>query len=483
MLGGWAREVLDMLARDTLTRTPSLEIATVLRITLLPLLVTPLLVAPLAAQWSQVTTATNPGQVRDGAMAFHNNSGNTVLFGGWPALSDTWVYDGANWSNASPATTPPGRSETAMASDFVRGVVVMFGGVGAMSDTWEWDGTDWTNMAPAVSPPGRQGHVMAYDSARGVTVLFGGTANPNTPSEFSDTWEWDGATWTQVTTANAPFETAYSCMCYDSARSVCVLTGGTSLFGAPDQSTWEYDGVNWVNRTAAVGPAPSATPGLGVQNAKIVFDTTRGVSMLYGGRTPNGTFSTDTFEYDGSAWSIVASGTPSSRTRNMMSFDMARGVPVIYGGLTGNFQTWFLETWEYSATVSASYTVFGAGCAGTNGVPSNSASGLPVLGSTMVIDIGNMPAPELMVMVLGLGVISPSVDLGFVGAPGCPAHVTADVLLLINGSAGSASFSLAVPSTPALSGFELHTQAIVVEAGVNAFGGIVSDAATATVGL
>jgi hypothetical protein len=459
----------------TPNQNPSLEIATVLRIALLPLLVTPLF-----AQWSQVSTATTPGQVRDGAMAFHNSSGNTVLFGGWPAQNTTWLYDGAN---ASPPTTPPSRRENAMASDFARGVVVMFGGGGGLSDTWEWNGADWTNMATAVSPPGRQGHVMAYDLARGVTVLFGGTTNPNAPAELSDTWEWNGTTWTQVATANAPFETSYSCMCYDINRGVCVLTGGTSLFGAPDQRTWEYDGVNWVDRTTSVGPAPSAIPGLGVQNAKIVYDSVRGVSMLYGGRTPNGAFSTDTFEYDGTAWTIVASGTPSSRTRNMMAFDVNRGAPVIYGGLTGNFQTWFLETWEYSATVSASYTVFGSGCASTSGVPSNSVSALPVLGTTMVIDIGNMPAPELMVMVLGLGIVSPPVGLGFLGAPGCLAHVTPDVLQLISGAAGSASFSMAVPSTPALAGYELHTQAIVVDVGANGFGGVVSDAATATVGL
>lgn len=448
-----------------------------LRLALLSVLTTPLL-----AQWSLIPTANDPGQIRDAAMAFHNNSGETVLFGGWPALGDTWVYDGADWSNASPATSPPARREHAMASDFARGVVVMFGGSGSLSDTWEWDGTNWSNVTPSTSPPGRQGHVMAYDSARGVTVLFGGTGNPNAPAEFSDTWEWDGSTWTQVTTANAPFETSYSSMCYDISRGVCVLTGGTSLFGAPDQTTWEYDGVDWVNRTAAVGPAPSAIPGLGVQNATMVYDTVQGVSLLYGGRTPNGTFSTDTFAFDGSSWTIVQSGTPSSRTRNMMAFDMGRGVSVMYGGLTGNFQTWFTETWEYSAGTSAAYAVFGSGCAGTNGVPSNSASALPVLGSTLTIDIGNLPAPETMVMVLGVGTVTPSVDLGFLGAPGCPAHVTPDFLQLITGSAGSASFSLAVPNNPALTGYELHSQAIVVDAAANAFGGVVSDAATATVG-
>ena len=466
-----------MLVRDT-TQKPLTEIAAVRRLTILSVLITPLV----AQSWAQIPTANNPGQIRDAAMAFHNSSGNCVLFGGWPALNGTWLYDGNNWSNAQPATVPPARREFAMASDFSRGVVVMFGGAGPLGDTWEWDGNNWSNAAPAISPPARLGHVMAYDATRGVTVLFGGTGNPNLPPVLTDTWEWNGTTWTQVVTANAPAEPTYSCMCYDLVRGVCVLTGGTSLFGAPDQKTWEYDGVNWIDRTQSVGLAPSTVPGLGVQNAKLVFDTARGVSVLYGGRTPNGTFPTDTFEYDGNAWTVVATGAPSSRTRYSMAFDMTRGVPVMYGGLTGSFATWFTETWEYTAGVSAAYTVFGAGCSGSLGVPSNTASALPMLGATMVIDIQNLPAPELMVMVLGLAVINPSLDLGVLGAPGCFGHVTPDVLDVVSGVAGAASFSLSIPATPALAGFELHTQAIVVDPAANAFGGVVSDAATATVG-
>lgn len=435
-----------------------------------------------AQSWSQVATASNPGQIRDASMAFHNASNNCVLFGGWPALGNTWLYDGVDWTNAAPATSPSGRRDFAMASDIARGVIVMFGGSGPLGDTWEFDGTNWANVSPAVGPSARFGHVMAYDVNRGVTVLFGGTSSSFAPADLTDTWEFDGASWTQVVTANAPSEPTFSSMCYDVARGVCVLTGGTSFFGAPDQKTWEYDGSNWVDRTAAVGMAPSATPGLGVQNAKMVYDASRSVSVLYGGRTPNGTFSTDTFEYDGSSWAIVASGTPSSRTRNSMAFDMTRNVPVIYGGLTGNFQTWFQETWEFASSSSAAYIGIGAGCASSSGVASNTASALPVLGQTMVVDIGNMPAPEVMAMVVGLNIVTPSIDLAVIGAPGCPARVTPDLLTLVTGAAGSASYTLAIPVTASLAGAELHTQAIVFEAGINAFGGVVSDAATATLG-
>src|ERR1700719_986653 len=55
-------------------------------------------------------------------------------------------------------------------------------------------GLSWTRQAPASSPPARSGASMAYDAATGTVVLFGGGgAN----SSLSDTWTWDGATWTQ----------------------------------------------------------------------------------------------------------------------------------------------------------------------------------------------------------------------------------------------------------------------------------------------
>ena len=51
----------------------------------------------------------------------------------------------------------------------------------------------WEDRAPT---PGLRGfHAMAYDSVRGKTVLFGGAIGSG---YAGDTWEWDGATWTQV---------------------------------------------------------------------------------------------------------------------------------------------------------------------------------------------------------------------------------------------------------------------------------------------
>ncbi len=124
-----------------------------------------------------------------------------------------------------------------MAYDSVRGVTVLFGGWDGLSifgDTWEWDGSSWTQVSSS-GPSARYEHAMAYDSARGVTVLFGGR---DVSSRFRDTWEWDRSSWTQVSTSG-PSARELLAMAYDSARGVTVLFGGGGGSGYLGD-TWEY---------------------------------------------------------------------------------------------------------------------------------------------------------------------------------------------------------------------------------------------------
>lgn len=58
----------------------------------------------------------------------------------------------------------------------------------------------WTQVSD-IGPCARFQHGMAYDEARDRVVLFGGRAigvTPGTEVRPSDTWEWDGESWTQV---------------------------------------------------------------------------------------------------------------------------------------------------------------------------------------------------------------------------------------------------------------------------------------------
>jgi hypothetical protein len=122
-----------------------------------------------------------------------------------------------------------------MAYDTVRNRLVVFGGSGSTlySDTWEWDGTSWSQRPSVTNPQSRYDHVMAYDSGRQRVVLYGGRAPWTTI--FTDTWEWAGSSWTLVPTKVVPLGSTDGAMAYDAARRRVVLVGagGTWCFAPP----------------------------------------------------------------------------------------------------------------------------------------------------------------------------------------------------------------------------------------------------------
>jgi hypothetical protein len=81
--------------------------------------------------------------------------------------------------------------------------------------------------------------MMAYDSARGTIVLFGGRTI-GTTAYFSDTWEWNGSNWTQRNPTASPTSRSAPSMVYDSGRGVMVLFGGASASTPYLSDTWEY---------------------------------------------------------------------------------------------------------------------------------------------------------------------------------------------------------------------------------------------------
>ncbi len=170
--------------------------------------------APDAAGWLAYPPAPDPvagyAAARDGA------SGRIVLFGGTDtglrlcgasgpcgatARDDTWLLDPATgeWEAADPELSPAPRYGAAMAYDEQSGVLVLFGGAtlsgssfqnDPLSDTWSYDvATDeWTELAPPSSPSARAWHRMAYDPGTDRILLFGGTGG----DELDDrVWAYD----------------------------------------------------------------------------------------------------------------------------------------------------------------------------------------------------------------------------------------------------------------------------------------------------
>ena len=307
--------------------------------------------------WRERSDRQSP-PARDGhALAYDSARGRVVLFGGRDSsnnrLSDTWEWDGTSWTDVTPSgatASPPARERHALAYDSDRGRVVLFGGQDSLSnrlsDTWEWDGTGWTDVTPpgvGASPPARFGHALAYDSARGRVVLFGGDRFTN---RLSDTWEWDGTAWTDVTpTGASPPARRGHALAYDSDRGRVVLFGGRDGSFTFLSDTWEWDGTAWTDVTPA---GANASPPARAFHA-LAYDTARGRVVLFGGCCDS-SFNrlSDTWAWNGTAWTDVtpAGASPPARTRHALAYDSARGRVVLFGG---SGSTALSETWESEA--------------------------------------------------------------------------------------------------------------------------------------
>ncbi len=303
--------------------------------------------------WTSRSTGTspNPHMNRNGAaMAFHEQRGVTVMFGGQGPFgffdATTWGYDAEvhDWCElADPDGAPSPRSGHAMAYDSARARTVLFAGNtagGLNGETWEWDGDEW-HLVGQSGPAARYKHVMAYDGTRGVVVLFGGyDAN----GWNGETWEWDGTGWA-LRTSGGPTPRSSSAMAYDDDYGVVVLFGGRDA-GGPIAETWEWDGNAWTQRTPDWPPVPSPRAG-----HAMAYDLDRARVVLFGG-TNSVPVVGDTWEWDGAnlAWCFRTGEGAPSRSGHAMAYDAGRGETVLFGGWVSvnrrSDETW---AWDGSA--------------------------------------------------------------------------------------------------------------------------------------
>jgi hypothetical protein len=109
----------------------------------------------------------------------------------------------------------------------------------------------------------------------------------------------------------------------------------------------------------------------------------------------------------------------------------------------------------------------------------------PVLGTTQVITLGNIPQPTSSIGLVLLGYTQVSgLDLGFLGAPGCRLYVSTLVIETVFPlPAASVAWTLPVPNTASLSGSKLLAQgALLVPPGTNSFGALTANGVELTFG-
>jgi hypothetical protein len=212
--------------------------------------------------WKQFeATKTAPPGHRFGSLVYDQNLKKIVYFGGYDVngvyLNQTWTFDGTAWTQVK-KNPAPSRSLTSMWYDPILKKTVLYGGLGRLtstdrltrySDMWSFDGTGWTEIKPTTTPGMRYGAQVAVDPNTGHTILFGGirvdidAANNQVQVYANDTWEWDGAAWTKLTTAVTPPPRENASFAYDPIRKELVMFGGYSGFFLSD--LWSFSNGKW----------------------------------------------------------------------------------------------------------------------------------------------------------------------------------------------------------------------------------------------
>jgi hypothetical protein len=249
----------------------------------------------------------------------------------------TWDYDGVRWTERRGIAMPPPRRDMMLAFDAARGRVVLFGGTAAvgpnyyLTDTWEWDGAVWSQRAPAVVPQWRRSAAIAFDAARSVTLMFGGDGQTGFRQ---DTWAWDGTAWTQRGPVVRPSARMGAAMAFDPALGQCVLHGGLSAAGLVGD-LWRYDGVVWA-------PVTTTNPGPVLYQHGLHHDAARGELLALGG-TPLvlHALAAATWRSVPVPDPVLVSSSPGAAT-----IDPGTGGVVRFGSLFGNeTQVWNRRAW------------------------------------------------------------------------------------------------------------------------------------------
>jgi len=253
----------------------------------------------------------------------------------------------ATWTQLTPTSPPNGRAGTSAVYDGV-GLLFFSGNLGPSgvpsqfpSELWRFDGTTWTQLNPTPDPvngipDGRQWYAGAFDFARGVYVIFGGQKGSGLSNLLGDTWEYNVATnaWSLKTPSTSPSARRWTAMSYHAPSGKCVMFGGeTANSGTYSNETWTWDGTNWAQLSPTTSPSARG-------RGKMAYDLFNQEILYSGGRNASTAISVETWAWDGTNWSQKANGP--ARYAHAIAYDLARKRYVLYGGAPT-----YDETWEY----------------------------------------------------------------------------------------------------------------------------------------
>lgn len=185
---------------------------------------------------------------------------------------------------------------------------------------------------------------MAFDRGRNRLVVHGGW--PGGGGLLTDTLEWNPASNTWQRWASGAIGPRYAHrMAFDEARGQIILHGGYYFTNKSD--TWRWDGAAW-SLVSNSGPARYVFG--------MTYDSRRGQVVLHGGTTCCGEVEyPQTWVWNGTTWTQCALQGPARGYMNI-AYDRARDVIVLPGGMgpTPSGRAYVPETWELAMSIQPS---------------------------------------------------------------------------------------------------------------------------------
>jgi hypothetical protein len=271
--------------------------------------------------------------------------------GGVPGfLGDSWSFRNDAWTRIESTENPPARSLGAMAYDSDRDVVVLYGGTGlaasgttleSLFDTWEFNGTQWTrvaNDAPKVAKP-----IVAYDAANHEVIMMGLTENGSADVMY----RYRGAahTWDVITPATMPTCVNDGHLVYQEHTGRLIFIGGICRTATPaGEEVFEWDGTTWTKLTTA-----AANRGAGQATA---YDSLRKEVVFFGGTAAlSNVIASSTVILQDLVWRAANFGNfrPSPRSLATFSTDTAANTVWLFGGLDETSSFYNVDLWGYRA--------------------------------------------------------------------------------------------------------------------------------------
>lgn len=355
--------------------------------------------------WRTVSSITSPVSRAGHVMAYDEERKVVVLYGG--GGSDTWELDAAGWHQRVTPATPGPRNHAQFVYDSARKRLVLFGGgnrEGLGAGTWTWDGRTWTQFVSA-SPAPRTGHAMAYDRKRNVVVMFGGVDDNPLDLVNNELWELSDTTWTKKTfTGAAPLARRDAAMAWDPFTERVLLVGGNDTDANALKDTWTWDGTSWTQLASVTGAIAFSNVGLATDHAR------KRIVMLASDGAVR--------EYNGSSWqlstAVPAIGVP--RHSAAMALDTRHRELVLFGGQTTTGASFSNATYRFRGQWTLTTVTGPAARAGHRLVYDRLRDEMVMFGgymnSTFFADTHVLPGPTATAWVARAPQTSPSARYG-----------------------------------------------------------------------